>query len=222
MTVAIKERPILFSGPMVRAILDGRKTQTRRPVKPQPPEGFELQGPDWYHPTVVKRGKQVPGEQVFGVWEIDGDYGFPSPYGAPGDRLYVRETFAVEGGVSTYFADNDWISVYNRENPGLAKRRWTPSIHMPKWASRINLEIEDVWLERVQDISEEDAIAEGFPIPGGMPTKITITNLDGSVERSVGTVHDFEARTAFSRVWDSIYGNWAANPWVWAYKFRRV
>jgi len=157
----MKERPILFSGPMVRAILDGRKTQTRRPVKPQP---------------------FVATPSMFDVSKC--------PIGQPGDRLWVRETWTKNtNGVVWYRADRHPIA------GGL----WRPSIHMPRWASRITLEITRVWVERVQDIMEDGAIREGMV--------------------RVDRCSPFQM---FRDTWQSIYGTWDANPWVWAVEFRRT
>lgn len=192
---APRERPILFSGPMVRAILEGRKTQTRRLLKPQPPEDVGELVVDFYHPTIVVKDEEQPGERTFGVFSADGEWAQKCPYGAPGDRLWVRETWReVQSDTSTslyYRADEEWHE----------KAGWRPSIHMPRWASRITLEATDVRVQRLQDISEEDAKAEG--------------------------ADDIRYRTAkecFSDLWDSIHGDgaWAANPWVWAITFKRV
>jgi hypothetical protein len=172
----MKERPILFSGPMVRAILDGRKTQTRRPVKPQP---FVAT------PSMFDTSK--------------------CPLGQPGDRLWVRETWRTgylfgmprgqERQIPIYRADG--ISIY----PAGVEINflWRPSIHMPRWASRITLEITRVWVEMVQDITEEGAIREGMvPLDRSSPSEM------------------------FRDTWECIYGTWDANPFVWAVEFRRV
>ena len=92
----MRERPILFSGPMVRALIEGRKTQTRRIVKPQPHEDCSAIEVGRYHPTVIDRhGDEQPGAEIFGAYSLDGDWGAKCPYGAPGDRLWVKETFAT-------------------------------------------------------------------------------------------------------------------------------
>lgn len=146
----MKTRPILFSGPMVRAILEGRKTQTRRVVKPQPA-----------HCADLPMGKDLT-------------FASACPYGQPGDRLWVRETWAVgtlfdyvrpsllpkpdcESKLAVDYAANP-RRIWHSEDQG----RWRPSIHMPRWASRITLEITSVRVERLQDISHKDAIAEGL------------------------------------------------------------
>lgn len=141
----MKERPILFSGEMVRAILEGRKTQTRRVIKPQPDSARNS--------VFVKSG-----------FETKHGYEIKCPYGQPGDRLWVRETWGLwdtdpkdgpERAKIFYRATDE-----NRRD--LRYQRWRPSIHMPRWASRINLEITNIRIERVQDITEEDAKAEGL------------------------------------------------------------
>jgi len=195
-----KEHPIIFNGPMVRAILAGRKTQTRRVMKPQP-------DPD---------GKVDVGEigSTRGFAYVRGSRGgrctkIPCPYGQPGDRLWVRETWALTDQAGYHEADA-W-PVYRADDPDwetMEGWRWRPSIHMPRWASRITLEITDVHVERLQDISAGDAAAEG---------------VDGVV--SVAITHDpVPSRNAFRVLWDSInakrgYG-WDANPWVWVIEFR--
>lgn len=178
----MKERPILFSGPMVRAILNGTKTQTRRIVKPQP---VHIDGLGTVmNPSVIT--------------------GNSCKHGKPGDTLWVRETWAhralrVSGpegyGCPVFRADD----VDRRLPSGPYNRvdRWRPSIHMPRWASRITLQITAVRVERLQDISEEDAIAEGV---------------------------EFGAKESYRTLWDSINGAgaWDANPWVWVIEFKRV
>lgn len=188
MTTA-KERPILFSGPMVRAILDGTKTQTRRVVKPQPTAGFDPYGSPMY---ATPAGPRI----------------IPCPYGIPGDRLWGRETFAqgvegCDGGIS-YRADHADPKGDGPAHP----MKWRPSIFMPRAASRILMEITDVRVQRLQEISEDDARAEGCA---------PVVNDDGSVD--CGT-----RKTTFSLLWESINGagSWHANPWVWAITFRRL
>lgn len=191
----MKERPILFSGPMVRAILDGRKTQTRRPYNPK--AGFPRED-----------GEVTP--TTADAWT---DYG-PCPIGQPGDRLWVRETWTTtQYGKPVYRADSRdrdgyfWPSVANDPKGVL----WKPSIHMPRWASRITLEIVRVSVERVQDITEEGARAEGVTI--------------GEDRSHSFAEHGLPYRPhadAFHDLWQSIYGTWDANPWVWAVEFRRV
>lgn len=207
----MKERPILFTGPMVRAILDGRKTQTRRPMKVQP---------DWRNPVVGCDGVAVG----LGGSGLDG--GVKSPFGTIGDQLWVRETW----GLMAYHDTTDWCRdsvaklteshvreqwlVEHAANWNLPSESayWRPSIHMPRWASRIDLEITRVRVERVQDITEEDAKVEG----------VTPDDYEGYEHPDNPTLSCAAHRYSFRDLWQSIYGTWDANPWVWVYEFRRV
>lgn len=194
----MKERPILLRGPMVRAILGGRKTQTRRIIKPQP----------------EFTGSSVPGMEDCYSYTWRGQCGDAdhferdcAPY-QPGDRLWVRETWATTHQAGHHTADA--FVVYQATDPDWGTMegwRWRPSIHMPRWASRITLEVTSVWVEELQSISEADAWAEGFPDPDGL-------------NREYGD----RARYWFQRLWRSTYGDtsWDADPWVWACEFRRV
>lgn len=201
----MKERSILFSAPMVRAIFEGRKTQTRRIVKPQPA----------------------------GAWAAPGKTA--CPYGATGDRLWVRETWGLDAytgdmqfsikyraGGDSYVTErngsDEWVPIYQRymDGCGLDDKwdRWRPSIHMPRWASRITLEVTGVRVERLQDISEADAIAEGV-------------EHDGDCWKSyIDGVGPFTtARISFKSLWDSINKDrapWESNPWVWVVEFKPI
>lgn len=191
----MREKPILFSGEMVRAILDGRKTQTRRVVKGNPNHlhfsPFACKADDYHD----EHGNQ-----------------YSCPYGARGTRLWVRETFALGPGYNGEPPGSapDWSCVWyradgkqrhKRRNPGARAGKWRPSIHMPRWASRITLEVKDVRVERVQDISYDYAVSEGV--------RYDTTPLD-----------------AFIWLWDSINAKrghgWDTNPWVWVVEFKRV
>ena len=217
----MKERPIIFSAPMVRALLAGTKTQTRRIVKARDLEWMD-----------VHQGLREP------------DNAERCPYGQPGDRLWVKETWrtadtldalspsaiaekCMDAGYSKPWAPLQW------EADGQRNREWSGfgpgngvvvgpgktrvSIHMPRWASRITMEITSVRVERLQEISIEDAKAEGAWGP------------DDSIVQKVadyfGTdIFSANPRKAFQMLWESINGpdSWAANPWVWAIEFRRV
>lgn len=224
----MKERGMIFNGEMVRAILDGRKTQTRRIVK----------GTD----GAVKFCKEwdINGEEIFVVLGEKDHTGMnpvlgalSCPFGAIGDRIWVRETWGV---VSHAFSDDglmiDWVpdrpataihempfgngyysgyAIYAADSDftwgdddGYEDGRscWKPSIHMPRAASRILLEITDVRVERLRSMSQDDARAEGVIAASG----------------------PMEAGLAFRELWDSIYGeeSWKANPWVWVIEFKRV
>lgn len=204
----IKERPILFSATMVRATLEGRKTVTRRAVK---------------FPFVDRAaGCELSGNEI-GPEEIRNN----CPYGVPGQRLWVRETWycdhfevmrgpylkpddldiseALEDGTLVYAADG--LTPYEQEQP-----IWKPSIHMPRWACRILLEITDVRVERLQDITYEQAAAEG--VHRG-PLREWCASDEG------GACHKYPV-PAFRDLWQSVGGNWDANPWVWVVEFKRV
>ena len=191
------ERPILFSGAMVRAILDGRKTQTRRMVK-----GFPLQllAPENFTPEYV-----ADPENEF------------CPYGQMFDRLWVRETWAqpaaLDPGPTVYRADYPACVPAGFENiPPADAIRWKPSIHMPRYACRLGLAITGVRVERLNDCSEADAIAEGIERDG-----------DGWLSYAGGSCVQLPT-TSYASLWDSINGAgaWEANPWVWVVEFRRV
>ncbi|HFN0860011.1 TPA: morphogenetic protein [Klebsiella pneumoniae] len=226
----MKERGMIFNGEMVRAILDGRKTQTRRIVKGADGavkfcQEWDINGKEFF---VVLGEKDHTGmNPVLGA--------ISCPFGAVGDRIWVRETFqgplvheelfeeysaypekfetpeyceyAADGGVRPEYCDLD-------DN---LRHGWRPSIHMPRWASRILLEITGVRVERLNAISEEDATAEGVPPAGSL-----LPDYPGTFLTPKG---DFAtAKVAFQRLWESIYGaeNWLANPWVWVIEFKRV
>ncbi|ECC9577780.1 hypothetical protein CSQ28_004041 [Salmonella enterica subsp. houtenae] len=201
----MKERGMIFNAEMVRAILDGRKTQTRRPIK-------------WKQTRFTEIAERDDGS----LWpwaedcERGGDIWFACPYGEIGDRIWVRETFRVHSRATdvatlVYRASvlNSWTEQTHRVpvavcNKPATPEKWTPSIHMPRWASRITLEITDVRVERLNDIRECDAKAEGGQ------TECTL----------IGDKHF----PGFRSLWRSIYGeeSWAANPWVWVIEFKRV
>ena len=199
----MKERPIIFSAPMVRAILSGAKTQTRRVMKVRCHSICE--GDD---------GKLWPWSEDA---ELAEDFWHPCPFGQPGDRLWVRETWQAIGGnerARRILAEPDpsrgWIEYAatvpkGREPPP----RWRPSIHMPRWASRITLEITDVRVERLQDISGIDARREGVSVPAYIPED--------------GADLDY-ARRGFRRLWEEIHGGgaWEKNPWVWVIEFKKL
>lgn len=187
-----RERPILFSGPMVRAILEGRKTQTRRPINPQP--------------------------QRFGFWVKENELLQACPYGKPGDLLWVRETWQIfrvyedtwnggyeadlwDGPIPRERPNHAWVT-YAADDPG--GRPWRPSIHMPRWASRITLRITNIRIERLCDISVDGASAEG-------------------VEAAIDHDGPMCYLAEFQRLWDAMHSKrglrWNANPWVWVMEF---
>ncbi|EHR9592458.1 hypothetical protein KU915_000157 [Salmonella enterica subsp. enterica serovar Muenster] len=196
----MKERGMIFNGEMVRAILDGRKTQTRRPVK------FPFRD--------VNLGCELSGNELAG--EVSAGNYWNSRVGQPGDRIWVRETFRVHSRATdvatlVYRASvrNSWTEQTHRVpvavcNKPVTPEKWTPSIHMPRWASRITLEITDVRVERLNSISDSDASKEGCCI-ADMESGDCLSDV-------------------FTRLWTSIYGDdcWQANPWVWVIEFKRV
>lgn len=202
------ERPIIFSAPMVRAILDGRKTQTRREVKPQPPSGHHFAG---WCVCSTHRADEGKAAWAAGTYpHLRGAHRVACPYGQLGDLLWVRETFYhdPEDSLTLYRADDEFDG-----DQCDAGYKWQPSMHMPRTLSRIKLEITGVRVERLQDISEADAIEEGAP-----PSHPSIN----AISREFGYT-DFP-RSWFAQLWDSINGpgSWDTNPWVWMIEFRRI
>ena len=211
----MRERPILFSAPMVRAILDGRKTVTRRLMKPTPHKvdgGVPFSdAPAWAHAE--------PGSAVMRC-----------PYGVRGDRLWVRETHAIvprtayawSNGVEQVIRPDDdhdaaiFRAGWDRSSSGFS---WRPSIHMPRWASRITLEVTGVRVQRLCDISESDAISEGVRQLRDGSECLVGREGPGSLVTPWPT-----ARDAFRDLWQSIngLGSWGSNPWVWVVEFKRV
>ncbi len=213
-------KPIIFNGEMVKAILEGRKTQTRRVIKPQPVfDSADLNGKPYFRWRGLERSQ----------WALS-TY---CPYGQVGDRLWVRETWAptyATGGheypddvcwfewdeemYGPLDKDSQYLDVcYRADGEGvypaefdMGEIRWRPSIHMPRWASRITLEITGVKVERIQDISESDVEREGTPMVAPRPSGVD--------------------RVDFAYLWDSINGKgpkrWDVNPWVWALTFKVV
>ena len=207
----ITERGMIFNAEMVRAILYGRKTQTRRPIK-------------WKQTRFTEIGEREDGSKW--PWSEDAEHAFdfwhPCPFGSVGDRIWVRETFQGP------LFDFDLMDSYCKDSTPFEKSEfcvykadgvpapefydaddelhccWRPSIHMPRWASRILLEITDVRVERLKSISDRDALREGC---------------SAADMKSGDCVAD-----VFARLWASIYGSdsWNANPWVWVIEFKRV
>jgi hypothetical protein len=241
----LKCRPILFSAPMVRALLDGRKTQTRRVVKPRKDEdrcASDCAGPQW------DRAWADPGFGSGGYLHVPCKDGAAQrvrcPYGNIGDRLWVRETFCIghdsyDGNLVTtdkdgndidpkafYCATTDplfqWL---NHDGEYTDKIPWKPSIHMPRWASRITLEIADVRVQRVQDIIRDECFYEGvesvnpYEFTPKLPAGMCVCWRDYSNGEWTSDV-----RMSFRTLWDSINAkrgySWKVNPWVWAISFK--
>ena len=198
----MKERPILFSGPMVKAILEGRKSQTRRVMKPQPIKlPYDHIFPSGEHGLMSDTPHQYGSSMAHFC-----------PYGKVGDRLWVRETLRrAESGTPTRYLDGCPVMRDGESIDWPFKRSPWPSIFMPRWASRISLEITGVRVERLQEITEEDAVAEGCELMVGVTAG--------------GCIGLVSARYAFRKLWDSINGKkypWSENPWVWVIEFKRI
>lgn len=201
----MKERPIIFSAPMVRAILNGRKTQTRRIVKPQP-ELYE------FLPALTEKSVSDP---VVSVGAKDAHHWFKDTncqYGKKGDRLWVRESWSTHSCLDSRKPSEliDCNSYHYWADGIISTGKRRPSIYMPRWVSRIDLEITSVRVERLQDISEADAIAEG---------------VDGEKEAAErGSTWYDKPKRAYRFLWEEIngQGSWNLNPWVWVVSFNRI
>lgn len=263
----MRERPILFSAPMIRAILAGQKTQTRRVVKPQPPSECSIHymlGAESWLPenerSPLRHHWEAWGGKLFDVrpeGHLCGSHTVRCPYGAPGEMLWVRESHQRfdKGSCDQHV----WYTSGRNDNAYVARTRpeidqdapWprdaagpaggtvygVPSIHMPRWASRILLEIVSVRVERLRDISEDDARCEGVDPPATerdehdwkICPQCGGTGLHGALGANLGFMEvdcvdcDTHAKR-FRHLWSSINGDaaWEANPWVWVVEFKRV
>ena len=210
----MKEKPMLYSGPMVRAILEDLKTQTRRVMKEHPPLPWKV---------------EIHGDSLF---VLDGGWKkfckVPHPVGS---RIWVKETWRTVNDPATCIGDALEIDYradgITRIMDKVGKSRWRPSIHMPRWASRINLEVTEVRVERLQEITNEDALEEGivdwcpYDRCGGigyLPQNHTVT------EPEVCECSHFDGVEVYKLLWESINGpgSWDQNPWVWVYTFKRI
>jgi hypothetical protein len=192
----MKQRPILFSKPMVFAIMDDIKTQTRRVVKPQPDEYAAMQGDQCM--LVHDSSPDMHNSELIAC-----------PYGKPGDQLWVKETVWVDADTKEF----KWYAhqrIFKVDRVRDNARLW-PSIHMKRAWSRIQLEITGIRVERLQDISEDDAKAEG------------VTDFGNITDPKTGEI-DRDAVEAYEALWESINGpgSWDANPWVWVVEFKVV
>ena len=243
----MKERPILFSGSMVRAILDGRKTQTRRIMRHQPRFIESANIPHW---RIDCDHMSVPFDPACeSLLRSSLCHHFDGP-AAPGGRLWVRESWQIfdphpDGDGDALGVDRikhgqrapwdgvvneraiEWVAAYRADGDVAHKTHgaalWRPSIHMPRWASRLTLDVTAVRVERLQAISEDDARAEGvreFPLQEGAP------GAWWTADPSAGAaMHARDPVAAFRKLWDSINGDrasWDSNPWVWVVEFARA
>lgn len=225
----MKEHPIIFSGPMVRAILEGHKSQTRRVVRPQPHWGIclfdVLFTPGLWKPAWSSKAASIPQDEM-----IEANGCIKCPYGIPGDRLWVRETWVDKAWsltdcvkVGCPDAKDSGVEFYGDTTKAIYKASytwnqdagpWKSPIYMPRWASRITLEITDIRVQRLQEISEEDARAEG------VWCKYEDQGCEAECHKCSATSVE-----AFHSLWDSINAKrapWKSNPWVWAISFKRI
>lgn len=222
----MKETGLMFKAPLVRAILSGQKTQTRRILNPQSAENHPHDGGTKW---VLARGRHTPVGSV-GHLSLQDQMGRNCPLGQPGDRIYVRETWqgplmSSKEWEEHYFSGADDLPAHFR-TPAHCQyaadggpppefmtmddelvSRWKPSIHMPKWAARIWLEITGVRVQRLQSITEADCLAEGA------------TGGHGAIP---GYTYSATPLEHFRHIWESTGGDWAANPWVWVVDFKTI
>ena len=207
--VEVKSRPMLYSGPMVRAILAGRKFKTRRIAKlPLPASIHQPMSWDW-------SDRKNLYEPLGGHLEAGIKWGVKCPYGLVGDRLWVRETWQSLAAMNQVHRSDDQI-VYRATDPDWSVMdgwQWKPSIFMPRAASRIALRIESIEVERLHAITDEEIVCEGFRCIGHIP------NCIGEFEGRFSTL-----RGLFSGLWNKINGpgSWEANPFVWVIGFSRI
>ncbi|TPU95022.1 hypothetical protein [Acinetobacter baumannii] len=233
----MKERPIIFNTTMVKAIIEGRKTQTRRIVKPQPTPYEGERGGDWWHCNYVQSMVHVQNELQNPGEYYEGFIDDVNPFGKKGDRLWVRETFCY-GRIDEWDAehpddrrlyvdqDNAFIKCQQpipkqwclENNVEIEDVRWKPSIHMPRSASRILLEITKIRIERLNQISSQDAVQEGLH---KLPASERYVVNQGDQYFGAASNNPCEV---FKWLWESIYGSssWELNPWVWVIEFNVI
>lgn len=231
------ERPILFSAPMVRAILAGAKTQTRRVVQPQPPNGcsYAINGAQ---SAAVCAAVLPSGEPVFvPPTPRSQDHLLPCPHGAPGDTLWVRETWYDDAPGANDPKKVEYRATHECRNweagcpfDGDGGGRWRPSIHMPRWASRLTLRVTSVRVERLHAITPAGIVAEGVRVPvsldGAVLVEVSGDNspLEFLDPRAETRTMEDHLRAQWASLWSRINGreSWDANPWVWVVGFERV
>lgn len=244
------DRPILFQGAMVRALLAGTKTQTRRAMRVQPGDETTVHVEHFNQTVIDRHGDEQPGPEIFGAWWDDGESGAKCQYGGPGDRLWVRETFFAFGRWETRFnpkkGRDEWhfidmtvecghwyfyAATSEPSSVGSFRRRsvtpmwWKrPAIHMPRAASRTLLEITAVRVERLQEISEADAVAEGLTFSAQARRSESCMGIYECRMPDGLTHFDASAVSLYRTLWEQINGagSWDANPWVWVVEFKQV
>lgn len=246
----MKERPLLMSAPMALAVLEGRKSQTRRVMNPQPSEGFSPSACESYEPIVInKNGEQEPGGAIFGCCDLYGeDEGYKCPHGQPGERLWCKETYChltdpVSGIRTCYYkstdeppalCDDEGFGLYRKD--GSERSPWRSSIYMPRWASRLTLEIISVRVERVTEISNADAFSEGIEsevwdqsLSCRDYSKPDAWFNNWGVENNAHLTYvesDQIGIASFRTLWDSINAKrgfgWETGCWCWVIEFRRI
>ncbi len=221
MTTATRERPILFSGPMMRAIQDGTKTQTRRVMKRQPPSDISAYHQDGGGNWIGWTGPDSPGLARFTKRAYPSGEGIACPYGQPGDRLWVKEGLrSSASGMVVYASDHIPAMRDGASVQWGWKRAYLAGRFMPRWASRLTLEALSVRVERVQDISHKDMVAEGTEDDEWLEYEDWVCQVmvDGGVRVTL--------RDHFAELWDSINAKrgfgWNANPWVFVISFKRI
>lgn len=207
----MKEKSIFLRPIEIEALLNNAKTQVRRVMKIQPPEYAGKLFVERFHPVFVDRnGEEQPGEEIFGAFNEGGEWGLKSPYGEPGDRLWVREVWAEAHYWTTdEEAETPLYRVGDIKTPRKPVR-WRSPVTMSRSASRIALEIVGIRVARLSDISEADAVAEGF---------------DNSQSEAAIAIGWYEKpKRAYRRFWEQTHGDasWKANPWVWVVEFKMV
>ena len=236
MATTVRERPILFSGPMVRAIFAGRKTQTRRVVDPQP----QPNGGAGFVPIEPYRTPNNTWNWVIAATGHGCRDPFPCPYGVPSDRLWVREAWARGHSLTPASGDRVIYRAEGEVEDSSSRGPWRPSIFMPRWASRLTLEVVSVRVERLQEIGEQDAQSEGVDVaqraaaPGDERRRCVHCGKHknehvGSANVCFGSNGELYSnrtyRGGFAGLWDSINGKrapWVSNPWVWVVEFRKL
>lgn len=221
----MKTTGMLFNAPMVRALLDGSKVQTRRVMKPQPEPIPGEPGKHWWPSNAAQSMMRV--EDSF--QKHPGIFDDACPHGAPGDRIWVRETWRTDASLDAkpprdfsgwpvkYEADG--TALRHGAHFGKTDGKTRVSIHMPRWASRIMLEIISVRVERLNDCSAADATAEGVA-----PDQVRQISVFGANDVERAAIYRRAAIAPYERLWESINGtgSWAANPWVWVIEFKQV